>query len=284
MAEHNVIKLIKASGYLPEIPREYGEIIKMLQSPDEYDMDQCVHHFSRFPQLGDALLQVLNHKFNIRHPKTTVKDALNYLGARKAKTIAISYAIRLLVPDSKGRAKFFNSKTYWKHCIGTAAAAYLIAQENGLSDKDKLFTFGLIHDIGITVLDICLPDYLDKIDALHQKGGHQIVAEKIVLGGLTHAEIGLWICQEWGLPEEIAAVVGFHHTPYRAEKYADEVKIMHLADSISTNYYEKLLGNSSTFIYADKLMDELKIDKDFVESIIVKLPSEVDTLKQILYV
>ena len=90
----------------------------------------------------------------------------------------------------------------------------------------------------------------------------------------------MWICKEWGLPDEIAEVVGYHHTPSLAKKYVDDVNIMHLADSISTNYYEKLLGNHTTFIYADKIMEKYNIDKEFIDSIINKLPSEVDKLNR----
>lgn len=284
MAEHDIIKQIIASGFLPEISGEYGEILRLLQDPHEYNMNECLYYFSHFPKLGDALLKALVYRGKFKQNKITVKDALTYLGAKTAKTIVVSYILRLLIPDSKGRAKIFNNKTYWKHCIGTAAAAYLIADKTGLSDKDKMFTYGLIHDIGITVLDICLPDMLDKIHAMHLNGVHQIVAEKIVLNGITHSDIGMWICQEWSLPEEASAVVGYHHTPYLTEKYANEVKIMHLADAISADYYEKLIGNRSTFIFVDRLMNELGVDKEFVKHIIEKLPIEVDTLNRILLV
>lgn len=155
MVEHNIIKLIKASGHLPQIPKDFGEILKMLLEPYEYDLDQCVENFSRFPQLEAVLIQVLNYNSKLNREIRTIKDALNYLGAKNAKIIAISYVTRLLLPDNRGRAKLFNNKKYWKHCIGTSIAAYMISEKSGLSDKDKLFTYGLIHDIGITVLDIC---------------------------------------------------------------------------------------------------------------------------------
>ena len=68
----------------------------------------------------------------------------------------------------------------------------MIAADCNLCDKEKIFTYGLIHDIGITVLDICLPEHLDKIHTMQLNGIHQLVAEKIVLGGLTHENIGMW--------------------------------------------------------------------------------------------
>ena len=104
------------------------------------------------------------------------------MGAKNTRMIAIAYITRLLLPNRKGRAEIFDNKTYWKHCIGTSIAAHLIADETGLCDKDKMFTYGLIHDIGITVLDICLPQHLDKIHTMQlERGVHHIAAEKIIL-------------------------------------------------------------------------------------------------------
>lgn len=53
--------------------------------------------------------------------------------------------------------------------IGTFIASYMIADETKFRDKKKMFTYGLIYDIGITVLDICLPDLLDKVHELQMK-------------------------------------------------------------------------------------------------------------------
>ncbi len=280
MSQHKIIDMIKRSGYLPEIPKDFGEILKMLIEPSEYNIDQCVEKFSQFPQLETILIQIINCNSNFNREVNNIKDAIIYLGAKTAKAVAIAYVTRLLLANNKGRSQIFDNNKYWKHCVGTSIASYMIAAKTKLCDKDKMFTYGLIHDIGVTVLDMCLPEHLDKIYQLHLKGTHQIVAEKIVLDGITHAEIGMWLCKEWNLPDEIADVVGFHHSPLLAENHQDEVKIMHLGDSISTSYYEKLLGNPSTFIFADKILKSLNVDKEFVKHIIKTLPIEVDKLNQ----
>lgn len=280
MNEHMTIKRIKESGYLPPIPKNFGAILKMLLEPVDYNIDQCVENFMQFPELEKALIQVLNFNTNLNREIKSIKDAVNYLGARNAKIIAISYVTRLLLPNNIGRARLFNNKKYWKHCIGTSIAAFMIAEITKTTDKDKIFTYGLIHDIGITILDICLPEDLDKIQELSEQGLHQIIAEKVVLNGLTHSEIGVWVCEEWGLPNEIIEVVGYHHTPFLSKQDVDDVKIMHLADSISTNYYERLLGNHTAYVYAEKVMKALNISKEQVDHIIRDLPSEVDKLHQ----
>lgn len=279
MDNSKIIKLIKESGNLPQIPKYFGEILKMLLEPSEYDLEQCVENFTRFPQLETYLIQVINYNSQLNRNIYTIKEAINYLGAQNARSIAIAHVTRLLLSDKDGRTIRFSNKKYWKHCLGTAMAASLIAKETELSDSDKMFTYGLIHDIGITILDICLPDHLDRIHEMQLKGLHQIAAEKIVLSGITHADIGKWLCEEWGLTNEIAEIVGFHHSPMLSKNHVEEVRIMHLADSISTAYYEKLLGNESTFVYAKNIMESLNVDKVFIDNVIKNLPEKINNLR-----
>lgn len=282
MENYKIIQLIKNSNHLPEVPKSFGEILNMLFDPCNYNMDVCIEKFSHHPQLEKVLIQVLNDHSKLKREIVSIKDAVVYLGAKNVRIIAIAYIIRLLLPDRTGRAQIFDHNIYMKHCIGTSIASSMIAEKTGLCDKDKMFVYGLIHDIGIIVLDVCLPESLDKIYDLQKKGVHQIVAEKIVLGGITHSEIGRWICKEWGLPDEIAQIVGFHHTPFLSNQYTTEIQIVHLGDSISANYYEKLIGNKTAFIFSEKVMESLGVNKEFVIEIIKKLPKEVAKINQII--
>ena len=61
MDDSKIIKLIKESGHLPQIPKDFCEILKMLMEPSEYDLEQCVENFTRFPQLENILIQVINY-------------------------------------------------------------------------------------------------------------------------------------------------------------------------------------------------------------------------------
>jgi len=279
MQNHIIIKQIKESGYLPQIPKDFGEVLNMLLEPCEFNMDECIEKLSKIPELESTLIQVLNYTSRLNREIVTLKDAVLYLGAKNTRMIAIAFITKLLLPNKSGRAKIFNNKTYWKHCVGTSIASYMLADKTGLCDKDKIFTYGLIHDIGVTVLDICLPDHLDRIYTMKtEQGIHQIVAEKIVLSGITHTEIGMWLCDEWGIPDEIKEIVGYHHYPFVNSNIINEVRIMYLADFICANYYQKLLGWKKSFNYFDRVMELLNLSKEFIDEIAGKLPEEVEKI------
>lgn len=283
MEDHKIIKLIEESDYLPQIPKSVGGIFNMLLNTEEFEIDDFVEKVSEHPQLENMIIKYLNSStFDLSREIESIKDAIIYLGINNIKGILISFITRLLLPDKRGRSIVFNNDKYWKHCIGTSIASYMISEETGLADKDKMFTYGLIHDIGVTVLDICLPDLLDKTYKMQKDGVQQIVAEKIVLGGKTHADIGMWLCDKWKLPIGVKESVGYHHTPFLAKSNITEVKILHLADEVSTNYYQKLLGNHRTFIYSQRIIDSLGISNELIDDIIDKLPEEVEKSQSLI--
>src|SRR5690554_4349662 len=144
MQSHPVIKLIEQSNYIPEIPKAFGESLNMLLEPCEYRINECINKLSHVPGLEPTLIEILNYNSSLNRKILTLKDAVVYLGAKNIRLVAIAYITRLLLPNSKGRAKIFNNKTYWKHCIGTSIAGHIIADKTGLCDKDKMFTYGLI--------------------------------------------------------------------------------------------------------------------------------------------
>ncbi len=90
----------------------------------------------------------------------------------------------------------------------------------------------------------------------------------------------MWICEKWGLPEEIIEIVGYHHTPFKGSNNDREVKVMFLADSLSTNYYEKLLGTEITFIHTDRVREELNLSKELLDRIAGRLPEEVEKISR----
>lgn len=274
--EHKVLKEIENSNILPQIPEALGQLLSMLLSPIEFNIDASIKLLRDFKGLEENIIKVLNFNSKFNREIDSLDEAVNYLGANNLKIILVSFVTRLLLPNKKGRARSFDSKKYWKHCLGTSVAGTKIAKHTGLFDESKLFTYGLIHDIGITVLDICLPDKLAQINEKHLSGLHQLIAEKVVLGGLTHADIGMWICEKWGLPKAICEVVGYHHTPFTNSTKNEEVIMVHLADSISTHYYENLMGLKSDFVYSERSRKELTISKEFIESLVKEMPNEIN--------
>jgi HD-like signal output (HDOD) protein len=78
------------------------------------------------------------------------------------------------------------------------------------------FTAALLHDIGNLILAVCKPEEFKKVMVACKntdRPAHEIEAE---LMGVTHAEVGAYLLELWGLPHNIVEAVAFHHNPSAA--------------------------------------------------------------------
>ena len=123
-----------------------------------------------------------------------------------------------VVPDSMRESnRTFDIYKYWRHVLGTSVASCMLSSRINKGDKYELFSYGLIHDIGIVVLDACLPNHIDRITEKLISGVHQLIAERIILGGITHAEIGAWLCKN-GIYAKISSILWNFITPLLWQK------------------------------------------------------------------
>lgn len=280
MGDHKIYQLIENSGYLPKIPKDVGEVLEMLNSPVELDIDMLIEKVSNTEQLNELMIRNLNSGyFQLSKRIDTIREAIIYLGMHTVQNLLIFFITSQLFNNLREkRPRIFTMKRYWNHVLGTSVASCMISSRIKVSDRYKLFSYGLIHDIGIAVLDTCLPELIDKITEKLQNGTHQIIAERIVLGGITHSDIGAWLCRKWNLRDDIVNIVEIHHTPFLAKSNNDELKIIHLADVISTDYYEKLFGLNLNHGMNTKIMNSLGIAENDIQVISEVLPKELEKL------
>ncbi len=149
---------------------------------------------------------------------TTVKDAVMLLGVKRVQSVATSIAIMSLM--AKIPAGKFNSQDLWLHCIGIAFAMLGVARfmpEKMRPSDDQIFLVGMLHDIGYLVLAYLDPKLSDKLHtrlyAETERPSMEVERENVEI---CHDELGAELARHWNLPEEIIAVLRYHHTPEAA--------------------------------------------------------------------
>lgn len=281
MEKEKVFELLENSEHLPRLSKSVSEILEMLKNPMELDIDELVQKVSKSGELNDLVMKNLNSGyFKLRKQVTTIKEAVVRLGMQTVQNLIIFFITRQLFPDrpDTNKNRSFDMPLYWRHVFGTSVASSLLSSRIQRGDKYRLFSYGLIHDIGIALLDACLPELLDEVSNKLMKGMHQLVAERSVFGGITHAEVGAWLCRKWNIREDIANIVEYHHTPFLSKFNCDDVKLIHIADVISTEYYERLMNVNIYHKINNQIMDSLGITDTDRQAVTDALPEEVDRL------
>lgn len=278
MHKEIVFKLIEESGHLPRLPEDVSQILDIIKNPMEVDIDLLIDRVTRSGELHDLMLKNINSGyFRLKKEIKTVKEAIVYLGMQTVQNMLIFYITRQLFPDSMRESnRTFDIYKYWRHVLGTSVASCMLSSRINKGDKYELFSYGLIHDIGIVVLDACLPNHIDRITEKLISGVHQLIAERIILGGITHAEIGAWLCKKWNIREDIINIVEFHHAPFMAKSNIEVVRLIYAADVISTQYYERMLGVNLNHEISKKVMDSLGLTPEDVQAVVREFPSELE--------
>ncbi len=99
-----------------------------------------------------------------------------------------------------------------------------------------------MHDLGFFVLNKFFPDAYGNIIRELTKEIPALEAEKAVLN-FTHADIGIWLADNWNLPNGLKEVIHYHHAPSLAKDSLKLVALIHLSDYAAN---ENLSGITKT--------------------------------------
>jgi putative nucleotidyltransferase with HDIG domain len=175
------------------------------------------------------MLRLCNSSYyGLRRPVGTVQEAVVYLGQRTILNLVLVSCASDLFRDS-GDGYVMDPGALWRHSVGCAIGADLLARRIGDENPERAFTAGLFHDVGKVVLNeylrTALPEILDHVS----RGRTFVDSEKDVLG-IHHGEIGAMLVESWEFPEELARAVRFHHDPQLAGVGRSLAVFVHVAD------------------------------------------------------
>ncbi len=222
-------KVLRSLKNLPPFPMVAQRALLLINKP-EVSIQELVEVVKFDPGVTANILRIANSAyFGLQREIHSLQQALLLLGTQELlKIIIASGATRLFANPAPGY--FSQGQGLWRHSVGCALMADLLARELSLEERPMCFTAGLLHDIGKIVLSLFVDQKFMEIMSLVEARGisfHQ--AEKAVLG-VDHAEIGGEMARVWDFPDRLRGVILHHHLG-RPEAFDDDlVLLIYLAD------------------------------------------------------
>lgn len=200
---------------LPSLPAAVVQLMSLLQQQD-VNLEPIAETLSLDQALAAKVLQLANSPFyGMSGRITSIRNGINILGLRPLSTLVLAAVLTVQFDQMHGKALHLDE--FWSHSIASAVAARALAEAQGL-DEASAFTAGLLHDVGLLVLDSLYP--IEMAQALEWAVEHDaphLQAEQALLG-VSHAEVGAWLAQHWHFaPEVVAAIAGHHNPPDSAQ-------------------------------------------------------------------
>ncbi len=224
------IELMKKHiGRLLAFPATIASILKVTQDQKSgaRDLAQIIRSD---PSVSTEILKVANSVYFSRGGKRIcdIRDAVVRIGFSQTKSIAMSLSV-FQIMNHENYQTGFSHKEFWFHNLGVAVIAERIAKTCTLVAPEEAFIGGLLHDLGILLLNEFFNDiFLDILDKTTNKGSRFIEVEKELLG-FTHLEVISDLIEEWNFPDSLKQIC--LDKPYTAV-FTDEYLKSNLLHSI----------------------------------------------------
>jgi putative nucleotidyltransferase with HDIG domain len=231
MAKVTMQQILNDLNDLPALPDVAVKIIRATADP-KIGAQRLARIIATDQAFTARVLRIANSAYyGLSRRIGTVTEAVVLLGTNRLRALALAAATYdMLNREYPGYA--LHRGEMWRHSMGTAITAQLVAKTAHLGGIENAFIAGLLHDVGKCVLDAYvgsnLPELLDVV------GGDKVPfleAEREVIG-FDHAELGGMCAQKWQLPADLVDAIRYHHEPGKAAEMSDLLAVAHIADAL----------------------------------------------------
>jgi putative nucleotidyltransferase with HDIG domain len=206
-----VDSFIAELAHLPAAFELIPRLLLLLDDP-EADCDAMADIIRIDPGLTANVFRIANSaRCGANRKAASLTEAILRLGMREVYRLVIHIVTSpaLKMPD----AFTFGRIDLWRHSLAAATAAQVLARHAGVEDPEVVFTTGLLHDIGKTVLSrLAEKEYSELLQICAETNGSVQAAESEAF--LTdHTEVAGRLLRAWKIPERMVAAVAGHHSP-----------------------------------------------------------------------
>ncbi len=203
-------KIIQDHQELSSLPQTLAEVLRVTKS-DTSSAQDLANVLSHDPALTAKVLRIVNSPFyGLARAVTTLPQAVVTLGMRAVSALALSTSVYDLTGKWESTV---NRVRFWRHSLEAAIACRNIAEAVRYPRVEEAFVAGLLHDIGILVLEKSFSDKYRSVWKQVEAGGVLVDLEDAAWG-TNHARVGQFLLEQWGIPTIICDAVGQHHNHF----------------------------------------------------------------------
>lgn len=247
-------ELLLALKTITPIPQTALKIIHLISS-EEYETYEVAATIETDQVLAAKVISLCNSAlFMVKHPVDSVSEAVMLLGANHLLSMVATAASEAILSGNQAGYAMLKGGLY-RHALGVAHTARLIAQEHTQFSPGMAYTAGLLHDIGKIGLDHYFTSFRPLFYQDNNLPDSDLISMEHQLLGTDHQQVGLMIATEWGLPPSITQAIAHHHAPEQAEGHQDLCHLIYIADLLTSWY---LAGQEIERINTEGLPNRLR--------------------------
>lgn len=205
-------RLFARIGDVATLPTAAQKVLRITQD-ENADPEKLREAIQGDPVLVARILRRLNSSYySLSQRISDLKTAINLLGLREIRNLALTVFLSRFYEGGAGHGHY-RRENLWAHSVGVAVASRLVARVCGRSACEEAYIAGLLHDLGLILLDQSLQRHFYKvIDGIDEQTPTHIVESRILT--FDHALLGGFVARRWNFPDPVADAITFHHQPW----------------------------------------------------------------------
>jgi len=223
------------------------------------------------PALTAKLIRIANSAlFNPGVPVDSIRDAITRLGTKQIRDITVGVCTTDAfdgIPNV-----LVSPEDFWKHSLGCAIAAQLLAGRSRTVGSDSAFTAGLLHDIGQLVMLSTCPERSRQALLLSldmSDGRCTYLAERQVFG-FDHTTVGAALASQWEFPDNLRHCIEWHHTPFECDETSNLTLLIHIANSVAVLAELDSVNMEDAPPIDGRALERLQIDQEIIPEVVTE--------------
>jgi putative nucleotidyltransferase with HDIG domain len=197
---------IRAADRLPLLSSVLQRSMRLLAKGDDVSIIDLGAVVEEDAVITGSLLAIANSALYSRNKSVaSVRLAIARLGVNKTRNVLLGLTVSkcfysVKMPGSWSLARF-NA-----HSLAVGTLSDLLVQNVKSGDPEWAFMAGLLHDIGLPLLAVGLPEAFQKITASAVNDAEIVEHERELLG-FTHFDVGAELLARWNCPRTVQEAV-----------------------------------------------------------------------------
>ncbi len=192
-------RALSAADTLPVVAGVLQKTLGLYTRHEDVSISQLAANIEQDVVISGTILGIANSAMYGGHSTVSgIRQAIARIGMNKTRNVLLGLSVtrgfRTVKVPSPWSLTRFNA-----HSLASATLSDLIVRNARSADPEWAFMAGLLHDIGLLVIAVGLPEQFGTM-MRHTGGDATLVDQERELLGFTHFDIGAEMISRWNCP------------------------------------------------------------------------------------
>lgn len=234
----SIEQILTHSSELSSLPESVSQLNELMQK-ENVNISEISDIVSSDPVLSGRILKTVNSPYYGFPTKIdTIAYAVSILGIDSIRYLALTSTV--ISNFTRRINSIFPLETFWRHSFATAVIAQQLAKASKIPHHERLFTCGLLHELGGLLIGMSNPDiYRQIISSANHDKLSIAEAEKNILG-FNHFDITAKLLEMWQLPSSISQTIKHIQLPGQQQEHIQDSALLSIADAVASAIFPSI--------------------------------------------